>query len=112
MNDIIYLSFDDVLKYYCDTIEQSGGGMSGIREKSGIEMILDLVQNDVYYPSFEEKLTYLVYAFCTGIILQMVINAYHLLLALIFLLRIGMGGQVSIFCLIWKPIFGMLLLVT
>ena len=57
MKDIIYLSFDDVLKYYCDTIEQSGGGMSGIREKSGIEMILDLVQNDVYYPSFEEKLT-------------------------------------------------------
>ena len=44
MKDIIYLSFDDVLKYYCDTIEQSGGGMSGIREKSGIEMILDLVQ--------------------------------------------------------------------
>ena len=35
MKDIIYLSFDDVLKYYCDTIEQSGGGMSGIREKSG-----------------------------------------------------------------------------
>lgn len=66
MKDIIYLSFDDVLKYYCDTIEQSGGGMSGIREKNGIEMILDLVQNDVYYPSFEEKLTYLVYAFCTG----------------------------------------------
>lgn len=66
MNEIIYLSSDDILIYYYDTIEQSGGGMSGIREKGGIEMILDLVQNDVYYPSFEEKLTYLVYTFCTG----------------------------------------------
>lgn len=66
MDEIIYLSFDDILMYYCDTIEQSGGGMSGIRERSGIEMVLDLVQNDLYYPSFEEKLTYLVYAFCTG----------------------------------------------
>ena len=66
MDEIIYLSFDDILMYYCDTIKQSGGGMSGIRERSGIEMVLDLVQNDLYYPSFEEKLTYLVYAFCTG----------------------------------------------
>lgn len=66
MNEIIYPSFDDILIYYCDTIKQSGGGMSGIRERSGIQMILDLVQNDLYYPSFEEKLTYLVYSFCTG----------------------------------------------
>lgn len=66
MNEIIYPSFDDILIYYCDTIKQSGGGMSGIRERSGIQMILELVQNDLYYPSFEEKLTYLVYSFCTG----------------------------------------------
>ena len=49
MDEIIYLSFDDILMYYCDTIKQSGGGMSGIRERSGIEMVLDLVQNDLYY---------------------------------------------------------------
>lgn len=66
MNEIIYPSFDDILIYYCDTIKQSGGGMSGIRERSGIQMILELVQNDLYYPSFEEKLTYLVYSLCTG----------------------------------------------
>lgn len=65
MNKIVYLSFDDILIYYGDTIKQSGGGMSGIREENGIKMILELVQNDLYYPSFEEKLTYLVYAFCT-----------------------------------------------
>lgn len=61
-----YLSYDDVLSYYHETIDQSGGGMSGIREKGGIEKILDFVQNDLYYPSFEDKLTYLVYGFCTG----------------------------------------------
>ena len=66
MAEIKYLSFEDVLAYYGETIEQSGGGMSGVREKGGIEKILDLVRNDVYYPSLEDKLTYLVFAFCTG----------------------------------------------
>lgn len=111
MDEIIYLSFDDILMYYCDTIKQSGGGMSGIRERSGIEMVLDLVQNDLYYPSFEEKLTYLVYAFCTGHYFADGKNVYHLLLVLISLLKIGMGGQVSISCLTWKLISGMWLLV-
>lgn len=66
MEETKYLSYDDVLSYYHETIDQSGGGMSGIREKGGIEKILDFVQNDFYYPSFEDKLTYLVYGFCTG----------------------------------------------
>lgn len=51
MEEIVYLSFDDVLCYYRDTIEQSGGGMSGIRERGGIEKILDFVQSDDYYPT-------------------------------------------------------------
>ena len=40
--------------------------MAGIRERDGIEKILDFVQNDLYYPSLEDKLTYMVFAFCTG----------------------------------------------
>ena len=66
MAEFVYLSLDDVLSYYNETIEQSGGGMSGIREREEIEKILFFVQNDVYYPSLEEKLTYMVFAFCTG----------------------------------------------
>ena len=27
---------------------------------------MDFVRNDVYYPTIEDKLTYLVFAFCTG----------------------------------------------
>lgn len=107
MNEIIYLSFDDILMYYCDIIKQSGGGMSGIRERSGIEMVLDLVQNDLYYPSFEEKLTYLVYAFCTGHYFADGNKRISLVIGAHFLIKIGMGGQVSIFCLTWKLISGM-----
>lgn len=66
MEDFIYLNFEDVLGYYRETIEQSGGGMSGIREQAEIEKVLDFVQNDLYYPSLEDKLTYMVFAFCTG----------------------------------------------
>lgn len=66
MGHTIYLTFEDIVSYYCETIEQSRGGMSGVREKDGIEKILDFVKNDLYYPSIEDKLTYLVYAFCTG----------------------------------------------
>ena len=66
MEDFTYLTFEDILTYYHETIEQSGGGMSGIREQDGIEKILNFVQNDMYYPTLEEKLTYLVYTFCTG----------------------------------------------
>ena len=66
MENFIYLRFEDVLGYYRETIEQSGGGMSGIREQAEIEKVLDFVQNDLYYPTLEDKLTYMVFAFCTG----------------------------------------------
>lgn len=66
MDETIYLTLEDILSYYRETIEQSGGGMSVIREKESIEKILDFVQNDLYYSTLEEKLTYLVYSFCTG----------------------------------------------
>ena len=66
MEEYVYLNLEDMLGYYCETIEQSGGGMLGVREREGIEKILDFVQNDVYYPTLEDKLTYMVFAFCTG----------------------------------------------
>lgn len=78
MDETIYLSFEDILTYYGETIEQNGGGISGIREKDGIEKILDFVQNDLYYPSLEDKLTYLVFMLSVqGITLQMEIKGYR-----------------------------------
>ncbi|KAA6321346.1 hypothetical protein EZS27_028995 [termite gut metagenome] len=66
MSDIKYISFDEVLMVYQKTIEKSGGGFSGIRDQKGIESVIDFVQNDLYYPDFTSKLTYLVFRFCSG----------------------------------------------
>lgn len=66
MEDIIYLTREDILKYYYETIGQSGGGMAEVRDIGGVDKVLEFVRNDHYYPSFEEKLTYLVYGLCHG----------------------------------------------
>lgn len=63
---MVYLEVSDLLQYYSETIEQSGGGMSGIRENGGLEKTLAFMQDDDYYPEFEDKLTYLVFGLCTG----------------------------------------------
>lgn len=65
-NDIIYPTFDQVKQVYDKTIEKSGGGLSGIRDEGEILATLEFVRNDDYYPSFTDKLSYLVYGFCHG----------------------------------------------
>ena len=65
MNEIQYISYDEALTVYQKTIEKSGGGFSGIRDKGGIESVLYFVQNDLYYPDFVSKLSYLVFRFCS-----------------------------------------------
>jgi death-on-curing protein len=66
MNEIQYISYEEALVVYQKTIDKSGGGFSGIRDKGGIESILEFVQNDMYYPDFVSKLNYLVFRFCSG----------------------------------------------
>jgi len=66
MNEIHYITYDEALVVYQKTIEKSGGGLSGIRDKGGIESVLEFVQNDIYYPDFVSKLSYLVFRFCSG----------------------------------------------
>jgi len=66
MNEIQYISYEETLVVYQKTIEKSGGGLSGVRDKSGIKSVLDFVQNDIYYPDFVSKLSYLVFRFCSG----------------------------------------------
>ena len=65
-NCIQYITYEEVLSVYRKMIDQSGGGFAGIRDEGGIHMILDYVQNDDYYPTFVEKLNYLVFRFCSG----------------------------------------------
>ena len=66
MNEIKYISYDEALAVYQKTIDKSGGGFSGIRDKGGIESVLEFIQNDMYYPDFVSKLSYLVFRFCSG----------------------------------------------
>lgn len=66
MSDIQYITWDELLYVYSKTVEESGGGFSGIRDRDRLESVLDFVQNDLYYPTFESKLTFLVSRICTG----------------------------------------------
>lgn len=64
--DITYIEYDEVLNVYSKMIDASDGGFEGIRDEGGIRSTLDFVQNDLYYPTFVDKLTYLMYRFCSG----------------------------------------------
>lgn len=66
MSEIQYITYDEALTVYQKTIEKSGGGFSGIRDKGGIESLLGFMQNDLYYPDFVSKLSYMVFRFCSG----------------------------------------------
>lgn len=45
-----------------DWIIENSGGLQGHREIGLLDSALEHIQNDMYYPSFEEKLKHLVYA--------------------------------------------------
>lgn len=66
MSEIQYITYLEVLLVYDKTIEKSGGGFSGIRDKGGIESVIEFIQNDLYYPDFVSKISYLVFRFCSG----------------------------------------------
>ncbi len=60
-DELKYIDYDEALVVYAKTIAASGSGLSGVKDEGGIRKVLDFVQNDLYYPTFNEKLTYLVY---------------------------------------------------
>lgn len=71
MNYIIYPTYDDLLGKHNEVIRKSGGTM-GVFNENLLRGFIEFIQNDVYYPSFEEKLTHLVFSiaknhgFCDG----------------------------------------------
>lgn len=48
--------------YVHDQIIEISGGLSGVKDAGQLESVLEHIQNDDYYPLFEEKLTHLVFA--------------------------------------------------
>jgi death-on-curing protein len=45
-----------------DWIIENSGGLHGVINIGQLESILEHIQNDIYYPTFEEKLTHLVFS--------------------------------------------------
>lgn len=58
---MIYPNLKKALQIHDKIIEISGGG-NGVRDEGMIESVLNLIQNDSYYPTFLDKLTHLMYS--------------------------------------------------
>ncbi|MCD6116955.1 type II toxin-antitoxin system death-on-curing family toxin [bacterium] len=59
---MIYLSIEQAIAIHKKTVEISGGGSDGILDSGKLESVLQHIQNDDYYPTFEDKLTHLVFS--------------------------------------------------
>ena len=73
-DELKYISYEEALVVYAKTVAASGGGLQGIKDEGGIRKVLDFVQNDLYYPTFVEKLTYLYSAYAPVIISRIPTN--------------------------------------
>lgn len=63
---IDYIGYEQALKIYEKTVEKSGGGMAGVRDAGGIQLMLENVQNDWYYPEIADKAAYMMFSLCRG----------------------------------------------
>ena len=61
---IIYLSLDQAVEVHRKTVEISGGGALGHLDLGKLDSVLQNIQNDGYYPTFERKLTHLFFCAC------------------------------------------------
>ena len=61
---IIYPTIDQAIDVHRKTVEVSGGGVLGHLDMGRLESVLDHIQNDDYYPTFEEKLSHLFHSAC------------------------------------------------
>lgn len=66
MSDIKYITPEELRIVYNKTVEESGGGFAGYRDEDRLLSVLEFIQNDLYYPTFEDKLSFLVSRICTG----------------------------------------------
>lgn len=61
---LIYLTLDQAVEIHRKTVEISGGGSVGALDLGRLDSILQHIQNDDYYPTFEDKLTHLFFSAC------------------------------------------------
>ena len=58
----IYISYEQAMQTHRKTIEYSGGGSYSSLNIGYLSSALELIQNDDYYPVFEDKLVHLVWS--------------------------------------------------
>lgn len=61
---LTYLTLEQAIDIHAKTVEVSGGGALGHLELGKLDSVLQNIQNDDYYPTFEEKLTHLFFSAC------------------------------------------------
>ena len=61
MNYIIYPTYNDLIEKHDEVIRKSGGAV-GVFNENLLQSFINFIQDDRYYPSFEEKLTHLVFS--------------------------------------------------
>lgn len=103
--EIIYIDYDEALNIYGKMIDASDGGFEGVRDEGGIRATLDFVQNDLYYPTFADKLTYLMYRFCSGHFFNDGNKRIALTLGAYFLHKIITIGTLVSVCVHWNLSF-------
>ena len=59
-DNILYFDVKHAIEVH-DWIIEHSGGLSGNKDLGQLESVLEHIQNDLYYPSFEEKLNHLVF---------------------------------------------------
>jgi len=59
-----YITLELAIEIHIKTVEISGGGAQGVLDSGPLDSALNHIQNDDYYPSFEEKLTHLFFSAC------------------------------------------------
>ncbi len=59
---MFYIDTEQAVLIHEKTVQVSGGGDLGTINIGLLEAVLEHIQNDDYYPGFEDKLTHLVYA--------------------------------------------------
>jgi death-on-curing protein len=60
----IYLTLEQAISTHRLTVEKSGGGTIGVLDIHTLESVLEHIQNDNYYPTFDQKLTHLFFCAC------------------------------------------------
>lgn len=64
MNGLVYISLEQAKEIHRKTILYSGGGVYEHLDLGKLDSVLQNIQNDLYYPTFEGKMTHLFFCAC------------------------------------------------